>query len=224
MPARWLGIVSVAAIVFGCGRMTGVDDGEDAGGEGGPGDSSTTRQGGTAGISWADGGNGNSETGDGSLEDGGEPVGNDDASGAGGTGLADGGSEIGELSFVASASVEDDIAVVIPSEARAGDLAVFVDAYTGYLPPGASPDGWSPVSSVFASVVVEPRPPRSSGFRTIVSYKILQSGDAGKRVYGTTAEFGARRKILLVFRASRSVSTVSVKNLSEEATFDYPVP
>ncbi len=121
MPARWLGVVLVAAVCFGCGSTIEVDDGEDAGGEGGPGDSSAARHGETADTSRADGGDGNSGTGGVVYEDAGESVGDGGESGVEAKGLPDGGSEIGELSFVASASVEDDVAIVIPSEARAGD-------------------------------------------------------------------------------------------------------
>jgi len=241
MSVRWLGIVLAAAIGFGCGRMTEADDGEDAsgdaesvgtgssgevdaGGRGGPGDSGTTGADGTAGTGWIDGGYGGGGTGDGRMEGGVEPVGADGESGVGGTGLADGGSGIGELSFVASSSPDNNVAIVLPSEARAGDLAILVDAYIGYFPPGVLPDGWSLISNVFTSQVVQARPPRSFGFRTIVSYRILHSGDTGKRVDGMTAEFGSTSKVILVFRASRSISTVRVKGLSEEATFARPAP
>jgi hypothetical protein len=221
--------------------MADVDDGFDAGGKGssvgigssGEGDaasrdrsggSATAGESGTPDAGRTDGGGGSSGTGEGPLEDGGEPARTDAESGVAGYGSTDGGNRVRELSFVAGAFVVHDVAIVIPSEARAGDLAILVDSPFQELetPTPVFPDGWNTISNVYVNSLPGLNRYYWVSLRTIISFEILQTGDAGKSVTGMAGTLAENSKTLLVFRGDKPISSVTVKSLSEEGISGSP--
>jgi hypothetical protein len=102
-------------------------------------------------------------------------------------------------SFVASASSIDSSTITIPATTQEGDIAILVDSTaTGST---AVPTGWTSILSL------------NNVFESTFSYKILGSGDSSTTVTGQTdTQYSV--KIMLVFRPSDSISTVTISSLT----------
>jgi len=101
-------------------------------------------------------------------------------------------------SFVASSTSTDTSTITIPATATEGDIAVLIDSTaTGTT---AVPSGWTSILSL------------DNVFENTLSYKILGSSEGGTSVTGqTTTTYSV--KIMLVFRPSKTVSTVTISGL-----------
>ena len=113
------------------------------------------------------------------------------------------------LKFLASSESAASAGITIPADAQPGDVAVLVDSG---LAQDSTPSGWTRISLAEAI----------SGFflylSTTISYRVLQSGDAGSTVTARTDT----RKLLLVFRPDRPASSVAVGSLNSQGTFSDP--
>ena len=96
--------------------------------------------------------------------------------------------------------------ITIPSTAAVNDYAILFDTsttVTNTLPTG------------FTSIVGT----TTTGIRTNVSYKKLVAGDPGALITGMA---GATRKILLILRPNKTVSTVTISTPNAQATTAVP--
>jgi hypothetical protein len=102
-------------------------------------------------------------------------------------------------SFVASASSIDSSTITIPATTQEGDIAILVDSTaTGST---AVPTGWTSILSL------------NNVFENTFSYKILGSGDSSTTITGQTdTQYSV--KIMLVFRPSNLISTVTISSLT----------
>jgi hypothetical protein len=96
--------------------------------------------------------------------------------------------------------------ITIPSNSKIGDLALLFDMSTTVT--DTIPSGWTSISGV-----------TTSGIRTNISRKTLESGDIGATITGMA---GTTRKILFVFRPNGPGSTLTVSTPTSEATTATP--
>lgn len=131
------------------------------------------------------------------------------------------------LALHASVAV-DSPQITIPASVLPGDVGVLCDAasdvYNGMfdppltIPTAVLPSGWTQISNQSIS------DGSLAAIRSLLSYRILQSSDAGATLTGmdTTAYGGASRKVLLVFRPDRPAGVVSIGSLASEGTAGNP--
>ena len=101
--------------------------------------------------------------------------------------------------FVASSTSTNLATITVPVDAQSGDIAILFD--TTALGPPAYPSGWTGVYQ------------QDSVFETSVSYRVLDSDDAGSTVTGQT-RVTYSVKIMLVFRPSTAIATATPSSLS----------
>jgi hypothetical protein len=112
------------------------------------------------------------------------------------------------ISFVASAT-SLATTIVIPASAAAGDIAVLFDSTPTSAISFTVPTGFSSISSVT----------NSSTIRTNISYKSLVAGDSGTTIGGMN---GTTRKVLLVFRPSSTLNSISTSMNTGQVTTAVP--
>jgi len=112
------------------------------------------------------------------------------------------------FTFVTSATSTDSATITIPASAQSGDIAILVDSTaTGTT---AVPSGWNSILSL------------DNTFETTISYKRLTSGDISSSITGQT-DTQYSIKIMLIFRPSSSISTVTISSLTNSGeTVDIP--
>lgn len=93
----------------------------------------------------------------------------------------------------------DSPSITIPASAQSGDIAVLFDSTAGTV--STIPSGWT-------AIIAE-----NAVFELTVSYRILQSGDAGTTVSGQNATTYSLKQ-MLVFRPLSVISTVNIDSLS----------
>lgn len=98
--------------------------------------------------------------------------------------------------------------ITISSSAAIGDIAVLLD--TGWNAGSVTsvvPSGWTTISNITASYVMTGR--------SILSYKVLTSGNPGSSITGMTATYNLGKE-MLIFRPTSPISSVTVADLGEE--------
>lgn len=118
------------------------------------------------------------------------------------------------LSYITSAN-SAAATITIPAAAAIGDIAVLVDkGWGGTNPPTTVvPTNWTQIDNRSFDT--------SPGVRSILSYKVLVSGDPGASITGMTATFYLE-KLMLIFRPSAS-GTVSIANATGAVVDTNPV-
>ena len=112
------------------------------------------------------------------------------------------------ISFVAS-NTSTTGSVTVPSSARSGDFALFIDRdgnATGTPPSQVSPSGWDFIDTIAATVT-------GGSARSSIFHKILTSSDPGATVTGMNNGFA--RKIILVFRPDCGITSVTIGSYAE---------
>jgi hypothetical protein len=119
------------------------------------------------------------------------------------------------LEFVASAAT-DTSSITIPAETEVGDFIVFFDAAasSSTIPTNSVPSGFTSQITTTLNAATD--------FRSTISVKIAESGDAGNSISGMSCDFP--RKIVAVFRASQEIATFTSNNLSGQGTTGTPIP
>lgn len=110
------------------------------------------------------------------------------------------------VSFVTSAVTANVGSIVIPSSAKAGDLAILFDysaTYTTYTVPA----NWDLIVRTV------------SVLHAMCSYKILTAQDVGASVTGLP---GSALKTILVFRPNRPISAITVGSVNGQTTTSAP--
>jgi len=105
--------------------------------------------------------------------------------------------------------------ITIPADAKIGDIAFLFDTpvnSTSTAPSNVVPSGWTQIYTGFGGTV--------DASRQTVSYKILQSGDAGSSITGMTGE--SFRKAMLVFTPDQPINSVNFSTPSIEITDGNP--
>jgi hypothetical protein len=103
------------------------------------------------------------------------------------------------FSFVASSFTSGSSTITIPATAQVGDIAVLFD--TQALGSLATPSGWTQIANT------------NSTFEDVLSYRLLTAGNPGSSVTGMS-NTQYMNKIMLVFRPSTSISSVSITSLN----------
>lgn len=119
------------------------------------------------------------------------------------------------LTFVASA-VSAASTVALPGSAATGDVAYLVDAAE------SASDVSSVVPSGFTSIVNTVGGPDDE-FRVVHSYRVLQSGDLGGTITGMNGTI-SNSKVLLIFRPSFTIGTITVSTYNAASTAGNPSP
>lgn len=107
------------------------------------------------------------------------------------------------LTFIASVEA-NTTTIVIPAASKSGDLAILCDSPRNKPPsdPGTTiPTGWTQAGNYY-----------SNGTRMLVSYKKLTESDPGATITGGDGNLN-ERKVMGVFRPSRSIASVSIVGL-----------
>ena len=111
------------------------------------------------------------------------------------------------LDFITSADALDVSTMTIPSEAQVGDVAVLFSYCRGLASTGGDvPSGWVKVADVTQGT-------SSTGIRSLVGYKIIESGEPGSSISGLI--FGGQEEghHLRIYRGNLSHNGVA---------FDFP--
>lgn len=110
-------------------------------------------------------------------------------------------------SFTQVAFISSSLATAtIPAASQAGDIAVLFDTSTTVT--NTTPAGWTLMNGV-----------TTTGIRTNVSYKQLAAGEPGTSITGMA---GTTRKVILVFRPSSTVSSITPSWNTGQATTAAP--
>lgn len=114
---------------------------------------------------------------------------------------------ISSLTVVDTANA-DASTITIPSTAAAGDIAVFCDLAAGstVTPNSFTVSGWDKIIEEFSNIASG----STGGIqRAQIFVRILTSADPGTSVTGYSADStaGARRKVMVVYRANKSISS-----------------
>ncbi len=118
------------------------------------------------------------------------------------------------LSYVTKASSTSQN-IIIPSSAQAGDLAVLFDiGRSGSIPALVIPSGFTGIDGTGGG--------NSSVGRFKASYRLLQSGDNGDAKTGINAS--VMNKIMLIFRPSAPISSITAPDWESTLTIGDPSP
>jgi hypothetical protein len=126
-------------------------------------------------------------------------------------------SSFGSFSFVISTTSSSGT-ITIPVTSRVGDFAILFDViYSSGISISGEvvPSGWNSISRVSTANIFGP-----SAIRSIVSYKVLTSGNPGSTITGMSDD--ATRKILLIFRPESTISSVTPLSVNGQATSINP--
>lgn len=119
------------------------------------------------------------------------------------------------LTLVGSASSTGGT-IVVPSTAKAGDIAVLWDASVrgaSTAPTAVTPTNWTNFANTVSSGTV-------ANVRAMMDYKIFDGGDPGATVTGMDDDFD--RKFMRVFRPNRPISAVTLGTLNSQFTTGDP--
>ena len=112
------------------------------------------------------------------------------------------------MSLVTTATTTLSTTINVPGSALTGDIAVLFDVTTG---AAIVPTGWTSIYS-----------DKPSAVGRTASYKLITADDIGATISGQSSSGSV--KIMLIFRPSTSVTTLSFAGLvSEESTITVPV-
>lgn len=109
--------------------------------------------------------------------------------------------------------------ITIPASANLGDYAILFDAANGY---GASvaavtPSGWTAIVGTGSDSFIAGSP---NSLRQMASHRVLPAGAGGTIVTGITSV--AEAKVMLIFRPSSGITSLTPSTWNREATSGNP--
>lgn len=110
--------------------------------------------------------------------------------------------------------------ITIPAISREGDFAVLFDSSDDndlFNPTSVVPSGWTSIRNDFGVDAVL----AGESMRSIVSYKLLVSGDPGSSITGMNTNLQTT-KIILVFRPNFVIQTASILSISGDVGAPNP--
>lgn len=121
------------------------------------------------------------------------------------------------LTFIDSA-LSSTGTITVPATSQVGDLAILLDAagdFGNSIPSEVVPSGFTLLDSDGSSN-------SSGGIRSVLSYRILTAGQPGSSITGKSSGAGEYGKIMLVFRPSKTI--VSITAIVYTSTVSSGVP
>lgn len=108
------------------------------------------------------------------------------------------GAKVSSMSYLTKATSQA-ATITIPATAQAGDFAVFFDwnSIASGTPASVVPAGWNSVSNISSTL-----------YRSIISWRIIQTGDPGTSITGMAANAEVW-KTILVWRGDVPVTSVT---------------
>lgn len=123
------------------------------------------------------------------------------------------------LSFVASASTTSGATINVPGTAQAGDFAVLFQlsrSTASTIPTAVNPSGWQDDSPGSSTATIG-----TNGYRSMLSSKILVSGDVGASLTGMNGN-SFNDKHILVFRDSAAFTSYTATGPNSEINANAP--